>query len=165
MLHGMFQTRLSLQRSCGSTLAGLGKRVPTMVLLFGSLNISILHLPHVGSLFLWLLHTKTCAEPRHGLAGADCTLRGFDLHKGLQQTFCLQLPDFPYSLAGGSSSHGSSATAVCGCGNGSLVAVNAEQGALAWTLAGSAAAPRALHVGNNMLFSAGDDGAAASWHW
>ena len=98
-------------------------------------------------------------------AGADCTLRGFSLRKGLQQSFCLHLPDFPYSLAAGSTADGVAATAICGCGNGSLTAVDTETGTAAWTMAGGAAAPRSLHTGNGMLFAAGDDGSAVSWQW
>ena len=105
-------------------------------------------------------------QPPQACAGADCTLQAFSLRQGLAQAWRVQLPDFPYSLAAGSSSLGESpGVAICGCGDGSLIAVDADRGSVAWSLSGNAAAVRAVIAGQGSMFAAGDDGQVASWAW
>jgi WD40 repeat protein len=98
-------------------------------------------------------------------AGADKTLRVCDPAAGYRPLHTLSLPDFPYSLT---AMGGSSGLVACGCGDGSLHIVDAQQGTTLYALGAGRAALRCLTVlhgggGTSRLVASGDDGCVACY--
>jgi hypothetical protein len=87
-------------------------------------------------------------------SGADKTLQILDPRASYTRVHSLQLPDFPYSLSvqGG--------LALCGCGDGSCLVVEAGSGRVLYGLGAGRAAVRAIEACGDTLLCAGDDGTA-----
>ena len=108
-----------------------------------------------------LTATQQLLSRRAVHAGADCKLRASSLRKGLAAVSSTQLPDFPYSLA----CRPDSMTALCGCGDGSVLAVDAGSGEVMHNQKCNAAAVRMLHLGGSSVLAAGDDGSMTILKW
>lgn len=85
-------------------------------------------------------------------AGADNTVKAFDARSSLQSVSQAKLTDFPYSMAvaGGLS--------LCGCGDGSLLVIDINNGQTLYALGANKAAVRGVHASKSCLACMGDDG-------
>lgn len=90
-------------------------------------------------------------------AGADRTVKVFDLRADTLPVAQAMLTDFPYSLAvaGG--------LALAGCGDGSLLVVDISNGQTCYALGANKAAVRSLHASEKCLVCAGDDGSVCAY--
>ncbi len=92
-------------------------------------------------------------------AGADKTLQVLEPRVGYLPMHSLQLPDFPYSLGV------LGELALCGCGDGSCLAVDAGSGRVLYGLGANRAAVRAIEACGDALVCAGDDGSAVLYRF
>lgn len=84
-------------------------------------------------------------------AGADGTMRG--LTSSLQLAWePVKLPDFPYCAAS------CGAMLFVGCGDGSIVAIDAPRGSLCWSVRAAGSAVRTLDASGGLLIAGCDDG-------
>ena len=85
-------------------------------------------------------------------AGADNTVKAFDVRSCSQCVSQAKLTDFPYSLAvaGG--------LALCGCGDGSLLVIDVNNGQTLYALGANKAAVRGVHASKSCMVCVGDDG-------
>ena len=89
-------------------------------------------------------------------AGVDCRVCGLDSRQGLQPAWTARLPDYPYSLAAAPGGD----TILVGCGDGSILALEAGSGSERWRVATKATAVRTLHASDGTLLAGCDDGSA-----
>ena len=89
-------------------------------------------------------------------AAADGAVKGLDARHGLQSAWSVPLPDFPYCAAAAPSG----AALFVGCGDGSVLVLDATAGSAAYSLpaVGRGAAVRTLDVGDELLVAGCDDG-------
>lgn len=87
-------------------------------------------------------------------AGADRAVRGLEARRNLEPVWSQELPDFPYSQAR------STSAVLLGCGDGTVVALEAADGSRRFALAASASAVRTLHAGPTCFVAGCDDGSA-----
>ncbi|KAL3143401.1 hypothetical protein ABBQ38_002225 [Trebouxia sp. C0009 RCD-2024] len=92
-------------------------------------------------------------------AGADGTVKAFDVRSPLQAVSQAKLTDFPYSLAvaGG--------LALCGCGDGSLLVIDLSSGQTLYALGANKAAVRGVHASRSRLVCMGDDGSVYMYNF